>query len=105
MNVESFAQFVMLIIKKNDETYVALSYQMLFIENSKKFVSCEVARCKILLWIDWLSEKKMSIEAILETVYIHARWMTQATKRRSCIHSDESCIHLDCLTINRLTKT
>ena len=46
INVESFAQFVMLAIKKNDETYVALLYQMLFIENSKKFVNCKTARCE-----------------------------------------------------------
>ena len=46
MNVKSFAQFVMLAIKKNDETYVTLLYQMLFIESSKKFVNCEIARCK-----------------------------------------------------------
>ena len=48
MNVESFAQFVMLAMKENDETYVVLSYQMLFIESSKKLVSCEAARCEIL---------------------------------------------------------
>ena len=48
MNVESFAQFVMLAIKKNDEIYVALSYQILFIENLKKFINCEAARCEIL---------------------------------------------------------
>ena len=47
MNVENFAQLVMLAMKKNDEIYIALSYQMLFIENSKKFVSCEAARCEI----------------------------------------------------------
>ena len=46
MNVESFAQLVMLAMKKNDETYVALSYQILFIESSKKLASCETARCK-----------------------------------------------------------
>ena len=48
INVESFAQFVMLAMKENDETYVALSYQMLFIKSSKKFASCEAARCEIL---------------------------------------------------------
>ena len=48
MNVESFAQLIMLIIKKNDETYVVLSYQMLFIKNLKKFASCEAARCETL---------------------------------------------------------
>ena len=47
MNVESFTQLVMLAIKKNDEIYVALSYQMLFIENSKKLANCEVARCEV----------------------------------------------------------
>ena len=34
-------------MEKNDETYVALSYQMLFIENSKKLANCEAARCEI----------------------------------------------------------
>ena len=48
MNVKNFAQFVMLAMKENDEIYVTLSYQMLFIENSKKFVNCEIARCEIL---------------------------------------------------------
>ena len=48
INVESFAQLVMFAMKKNDETYVALSYQILFIENLKKFASCETARCEIL---------------------------------------------------------
>ena len=48
MNVESFAQFVMLVIKKNDEIYVALSYQMLFIESSKKFANCKITRCETL---------------------------------------------------------
>ena len=48
MNVESFAQLVMLAMKKNDKIYVVLLYQMLFIESLKKFASCEVARCKIL---------------------------------------------------------
>ena len=33
-------------MKKNDETYVALLYQMLFIKNLKKFASCEIARCE-----------------------------------------------------------
>ena len=47
MNVESFAQFVMFAMKRNNETYVILSYQMLFIKSSKKFASCEIARCKI----------------------------------------------------------
>ena len=47
MNVESFAQLVMLAMKKNDETYVALSYQMLFIESSKKFANRETARCEV----------------------------------------------------------
>ena len=37
----------MLAMKKNDETYVMLSYQMLFIKNSKKLASCETARCKV----------------------------------------------------------
>ena len=47
MNVKNFAQFVMLAIKKNDETYVALLYQMLFIENLKKFANREITRCEI----------------------------------------------------------
>ena len=38
----------MLAMKRNNETYVALLYQMLFIKNSKKFASCEIARCEIL---------------------------------------------------------
>ena len=46
MNVENFAQFVMLAIKKNDKIYVVLLYQMLFIKNLKKFVNCEAARCE-----------------------------------------------------------
>ena len=45
MNAESFAQFIMLAIKKNNKIYVILSYQMLFIENLIKLVSREVARC------------------------------------------------------------
>ena len=48
MNVESFAQLVMLAMKKNDEIYIALSYQMLFIESLKKLASCEAARCEAL---------------------------------------------------------
>ena len=48
MNVKNFAQLVMFVMKKNNEIYVALLYQMLFIESSKKLVSCEAARCKIL---------------------------------------------------------
>ena len=48
MNVKNFAQFVMLAMKKNDEIYVALSYQMLFIENLKKLANREVARCETL---------------------------------------------------------
>ena len=48
MNVESFAQLVMLAMKKNDKIYVALLYQMLFIKSSKKLASCETARCEIL---------------------------------------------------------
>ena len=47
INVKSFAQLIMLAMKKNNETYVALSYQMLFIENLKKFVNREIARCEI----------------------------------------------------------
>ena len=47
INAESFAQLVMLAIKKNNKTYVVLSYQMLFIENSKKFASREAARCDV----------------------------------------------------------
>ena len=41
-------QFVMLAMKRNDEIYVMLSYQMLFIESLKKFASCETARCETL---------------------------------------------------------
>ena len=47
MNIKSFAQLVMLAIKKNDETYVVLSYQILFIKNSKKFINREVTRCNV----------------------------------------------------------
>ena len=38
----------MLVIKKNDEIYIALSYQMLFIESSEKLANCEIARCETL---------------------------------------------------------
>ena len=38
----------MLAMKKNDETYVALPYQMLFIKNLKKLASREAARCEAL---------------------------------------------------------
>ena len=47
MNVDNFAQLVMLAMKKNDETYVALLYQMLFIGNSKELANRETARCEI----------------------------------------------------------
>ena len=47
MNVESFAQFIMLAMKENDEIYVALSYQILFIESLKKLASCKAARCEV----------------------------------------------------------
>ena len=33
--------------EKNNETYVVLLYQMLFIESSKEFANCEVAHCKV----------------------------------------------------------
>ena len=36
----------MLAMKRNDETYIALLYQMLFIENLKKLASCEITRCE-----------------------------------------------------------
>ena len=47
MNVESFAQLIMLAIKKNNEIYIALLYQMLFIESLKEFASYEIARYEI----------------------------------------------------------
>ena len=34
-------------MKKNDETYIILLYQMLFIENLKKFANREIARYEI----------------------------------------------------------
>ena len=48
MNAENFAQLIMLAIKKSDETYIVLSYQMLFIESLKKFANRETARCDAL---------------------------------------------------------
>ena len=33
-------------MKKNNEIYIALLYQMLFIKNLKKFISCETAHCE-----------------------------------------------------------
>ena len=38
----------MLVIKENDEIYVALLYQILFIKKLKEFINCEAARCEIL---------------------------------------------------------
>ena len=48
MNVKSFAKLIMLAAKKIDETSVVLLYQMLIIENSKKFINCEAALRDIL---------------------------------------------------------
>ena len=47
MNVENFIQLVMLARKSNNEIYVVLLYQMLFIENLKKVASRETACCEV----------------------------------------------------------
>ena len=62
MNIKSFAQLVTLAIKKNNKTYIVLSYQMLFIENLKKFANCEVARC------DALQIKELNVSKSLKNL-------------------------------------
>ena len=60
-------------------------------------LTSSIEQYRMLLSLLWylLNGWRMWIEVILETTYIHARWMTQAIKQESCIHLDY------CLTARR----
>ena len=89
----------MLAMKKNDEIYIALSYQMLFIKSSKKLASCEIARCetfqikKLNMSKSFRNLAQMFFEMLLNNLNTHDQvehsinFVKEKTSRIDCVYN------------------